>query len=131
VPCNLFLGRTSLFPAPPTSPYILPSCLLQPSYYVKYVITVSKKVYWGLKDGYTLSNTPLTNINVVLRHTKISTTKNHIQSAFLLKSQRFILRLKVGEGIPALFKIFTATEIIFLIKIARGLFYNSIESQNF
>lgn len=75
VPCNLFLGRTSLFLAPPRSPYILPSCLLQPSYYVKYVITVSKEVHWCLKDGYTLSNTLLTGINVVFLHTKISKKK--------------------------------------------------------
>jgi len=41
----LFLGRSSLFPKPPRSPYILPSCLVQHPYYVIYVITVSKELY--------------------------------------------------------------------------------------
>lgn len=42
---TLFLGRSSLFPKPPRSPYILPSCLVQHPYYVMYVITVSKGLY--------------------------------------------------------------------------------------
>jgi hypothetical protein len=42
---TLFLGRSSLFPKPPRSPYILPSCLAQHPFYVIYVITVSKELY--------------------------------------------------------------------------------------
>lgn len=41
----LFLGRSSLFPKPPRSPYILPSCRVQHPFYVIYVITVSKELY--------------------------------------------------------------------------------------
>jgi hypothetical protein len=93
---------------------------------------VSKEVYWSLKDRYTLSNTPLTNINVVLLHTKIPPSpKSHIQGAFLLKSQRFIARLKVEERISVLFKIIVAIAVIFPIKIVGGLLYKSIKSQNF